>query len=200
VIAGVLLASGASRRFGADKLVAPLGGRPVVRWSAEALLRAVDRCHVVVRPDSGSVREALAGLDVQFVRNSDAASGMASAMRAGIASLADDADAAVIALADQPLVAPSVIEAIIARWRMGDAHAVAPRYADGQGHPVLFGAALFPALLSLEGDRGARSVLQSLGRALAFVDVDDPRPADVDTPEALRVVERELARRARAER
>jgi hypothetical protein len=43
-------------------------------------------------------------------------------------------------------------------------------------------------------------VLQSLGRALAFVDVDDPRPADVDTPEALRVVERELARRARAER
>ncbi|HET9796997.1 MAG TPA: hypothetical protein VFP90_03375, partial [Gemmatimonadaceae bacterium] len=63
-----------------------------------------------------------------------------------------------------------------------------------------FGAALFPALLALEGDRGARSVLDSLGKALAHVDVDDARPADVDTPDALRVVERELARRALGER
>jgi molybdenum cofactor cytidylyltransferase len=199
MIAGVLLASGESRRFGADKLVAPLGGRTVVRWSAEALVRVADVCHVVVRPDSGSVREALAGLDVRFVPNPDAASGMASAIRAGIASLADDAEAAVIALADQPLVAPGVIEAIVARWRAGDVRAVAPRYADGQGHPVLFGAALFPALLALEGDRGARSVLEPLGLSLAYVDVDGARPADVDTPEALREVERELARRARVE-
>jgi CTP:molybdopterin cytidylyltransferase MocA len=71
VIAGVLLASGASRRFGADKLVAPLGGRPVVRWSAEALAHAVDACHVVVRQDAERVREALSGLDVRRPRARD---------------------------------------------------------------------------------------------------------------------------------
>jgi CTP:molybdopterin cytidylyltransferase MocA len=196
VIAGVLLASGASRRFGADKLVAPLGGRPVVRWSAEALAHAVDACHVVVRQDAERVREALSGLDVRFVPNPDAASGMASAIRAGIAAVGEGAEAAVIALADQPFVASNVIEALVARWRTGGVRAVATRYADGQGHPVLFGATLFPSLLALGGDRGARAVLDSLGDDLALVDVAGARPADVDTPEALRALERELERRS----
>jgi CTP:molybdopterin cytidylyltransferase MocA len=196
MIAGVLLASGASRRFGADKLVAPLGGRPVVRWSAEALAVGGDALHVVVRQDTEVVREALAGLDVRFVPNPDAASGMASAIREGIAALDEAVEAAVIALADQPLVRSSVIEALVARWRAGGARAVAPRYTDGQGHPVLFGATLFPALGALEGDRGARAVLGSLGDELAVVDVSGMRPADVDTPEALGALERELARRS----
>jgi CTP:molybdopterin cytidylyltransferase MocA len=198
VIAGELLASGASRRFGADKLVARLGGRPLVRWSAEALAHAVDACHVVVRQDAERVRDALSGLGVRFVPNPDAASGMASAIRAGIAVVGEGAEAAVIALADQPFVASSVIEALIARWRTGGVRAVAPRYADGQGHPVLFGATLFPSLLALGGDRGARTVLESLGDDLALVDVAGARPADVDTPGALRALERELERRGGA--
>jgi molybdenum cofactor cytidylyltransferase len=76
---------------------------------------------------------------------------------------------------------------------------VAPRYADGQGHPVLFGATLFRALGALDGDRGARTVLESLGDDLALVDVVGARPADVDTPEALQALERELARRGSAQ-
>jgi molybdenum cofactor cytidylyltransferase len=121
---------------------------------------------------------------------------MASAIRAGIAAVGEGAEAAVIALADQPFVASNVIEALVARWRTGGVRAVATRYADGQGHPVLFGATLFPSLLALGGDRGARAVLDSLGDDLALVDVAGARPADVDTPEALRALERELERRS----
>jgi molybdenum cofactor cytidylyltransferase len=74
---------------------------------------------------------------------------------------------------------------------------VVPRYDDGRGHPVLFGASLFPALLALEGDRGARAVLESLGDGLAEIAVTGARPVDVDTPRALAELERTLARRAR---
>jgi molybdenum cofactor cytidylyltransferase len=70
---------------------------------------------------------------------------------------------------------------------------VVAEYDDGRGHPALFGATLFPALLALDGDRGARELLASLGASVMVVTVAAARPADVDTPEALSA----LARRDR---
>jgi CTP:molybdopterin cytidylyltransferase MocA len=67
---------------------------------------------------------------------------------------------------------------------------VAAQYEDGRGHPVLFGAALFADLKALEGDRGARELLASLGESLAVVRATGVRPADVDTPDALAALER----------
>jgi molybdenum cofactor cytidylyltransferase len=115
--------------------------------------------------------------------------GMGSSIRAGIAALPADAEAVVIALADQPGIVPSVVRRLRDRWQAGGAAAVAPRYRDGRGHPVLFGRATFPALSNLEGDLGARAVLEALGDELAVVDMDDVQPADVDTPDALRALE-----------
>jgi molybdenum cofactor cytidylyltransferase len=200
VIAGLLLASGASRRFGSNKLIAPLGGRAVIRWSADALVAAVDELLVVVPEDSAPVRDALAGLPVQWVVNREAHTGMSSAIRAGIAALPAHAEAAVVALGDQPMLDADVAARVVARWRDGDANAVAPRYEDGRGHPVLFGAALFPALCALEGDRGARGLLEGLGASLALVDVAGPQPVDVDTRDALGLVSARLARRTADDR
>src|SRR5688500_20234555 len=87
MIAGLLLASGASRRFGSNKLLAHLAGRPVVRWSAEALAGAVDSLLVVVPRDSTELRAALGGLSGRFVENPVAHEGMASAIRVGVAAL-----------------------------------------------------------------------------------------------------------------
>ena len=89
MVAGVLLAGGESRRFGANKLVAPLDGRAVVRWSAEALVGAVDATFVVVPPQSQfeEIRRALHGLPVHWVENAGAPEGMASSIRAGVAAL-----------------------------------------------------------------------------------------------------------------
>ena len=193
MIAGLLLASGASRRFGSDKLLAPLDGRPLIRWSAESLAGVVDTTFVVVREISDALRTALDGTSIEWVVNGEADSGMASSIRAGIAAL-PNAEAAIVALADQPLLDPSVTRLLVERWRRGGAHAVAPLYADGRGHPVLFDASLYSKLLALDGDRGARSVLDELGDALALVPVAGPQPDDVDTPEALRSVAAELTR------
>src|SRR5688500_4509610 len=187
MIAGLLLASGASRRFGSNKLVAPLNGRPVVRWSAEALASAVEETWVVVPARSAEVRAALDGLPVRWVENPVADEGMASSIRAGIAALPAEVEAVVITLGDQPLIDGDVIRRVVATWRGAPAPrgAVVAAYEDGRGHPSLFGAALFPALLALEGDRGARELLASLGAMVVAVGVPRRRPADVDTREAL---------------
>ena len=215
MIAGILLASGASTRFGGDKLLATLEGRPVVRWSAEALAGAVDELVVVVREDphrsalrpkvrsaegrshDGSpIRRALEGIPIRWAINRDADQGMSTTIRAGITALPAHVEAAIIALGDQPLVDRHVVEALAARWREGGALAVQPCYEDGRGHPVLFDASLFPAFHALEGDVGARAVLDSAGDALALLSVAGPRPIDVDTPDALDIVAATLARRA----
>lgn len=188
MIAGLLLAAGRSTRFGGDKLLAPLHGRAVLSWSASALAGVVDALFVVVPPDAPARVAALDGIPSVIVEHAGRDAGMASSIGAGIAALPAGVEAVVIALADQPGVAPDVMRRLCARWREGRDTAVAPRYRDGRGHPVLFGRATFGALATLEGDSGARSVLDALGAELAIVDVDETTPADVDTPDALRAL------------
>jgi molybdenum cofactor cytidylyltransferase len=185
VIAALLLAAGRSERFGGDKLLAPLRGHPVLFWSAAAIATEVDVLHLVVPPDATARVAALEGIPCEVVEHAGRDAGMASSIRAGIEALSPDADAVVIALADQPLVAADVVRRLCARWREGGVQAVVPRYRDGRGHPVLFGRETFAALSTLEGDLGARQVLDSLGEAVAFVPVDGSAPVDVDTPDAL---------------
>jgi molybdenum cofactor cytidylyltransferase len=197
MIAGILLASGASTRFGGDKLLATLDGRAVVRWSADALATAVDDLIVVVRDEESPVQRALDGLSVRWAINREADHGMSTAIRAGIGAVAADVEAVIIALGDQPLVEAHVAEQLVARWRETGARAVQPRYDDGRGHPVLFARSLFPALRALDGDVGARAVLDACGDGLDLIAVEGTRPIDVDTPDALRTVAAALARRGR---
>ena len=187
MIAGLLLASGASRRFGSNKLVASLDGRAVVRWSAEALVGAVDAAYIVVPEQADETRAALRGLPMQWVENPNAVEGMASSIRAGVSALPLEAEAGVITLGDQPLIDGSVIRDVVSAWRTArpGMSAVIAEYADGRGHPALFGATHFAALSVLRGDRGAGELLASLGEAVTVVRANGVRPADVDTPEAL---------------
>ncbi len=203
-VAGLVLAAGRSARFGADKLLAPLAGRPVVTWSIAAIGAATDHVLVVLPPGAAALAGALhqdhgmsAGRSVRIVENPSRDLGMASSIAAGVASLDAGVGAVIIALGDQPLVSPDVVRRLVARWQLGGALAVAPRYRDGQGHPVLFGRACFAALCALEGDRGARSVLTALGDDLAMVEVDEPTPLDVDSPDVLERLERLVERLTR---
>ena len=192
MIAGLLLAAGRSKRFGADKLLAKLRGKAVIRWSAESLAAGVDELYVVLPPAADTMTQALARLDARFVVNLSRDEGMGSSICAGVAAMPAETEAIVIALGDQPLADPTTVDAVIAKWRTDGSRAVTTWYDDGQGHPVLFARDCFALLSALRGDVGARAVLESLGARVSVVRVESPMPVDVDTPDALREVEMSL--------
>ena len=184
LISGLLLAAGLSRRMGQSKLLLPLGGRAVVRHAAERFLASeIADLTVVVGGDVTAVTAALAGLPVRLVVNPRPESGQASSLVAGIAALPDQTDAVVVGLGDQPFVPDHVIPSLIEAARSTDRVIAAPQYREGLGNPVLFKAAVFPELLAVAGDRGARSVVERDGARVAVVPVDAAMPEDVDTPE-----------------
>lgn len=186
MIAAIVLAAGAARRFGSQKLVAPLAGKPLVRWAVEHVLAScVDDVVVVLGHEEEAVRRVLGGLAVRFVVNDRWAQGMSTSLRAGVEALRPGTRAALVVLGDQPSVAPDVPNRLIAAHGAHGRPIVAPRYRGERGHPVLFAAELFAELQALGGDRGARALLERSPERVELVDVDAPLPGDVDTTEEL---------------
>jgi molybdenum cofactor cytidylyltransferase len=185
VIAGIVLAAGSARRFGSQKLVAHVGGVPLVRRSVEALLGAsLDEIVVVLGSDAPAVGAALTGLAVRVVTNPGYAIGMSTSLRAGLDALAPATDAVVVALGDQPGVGAPIVDALVERYREGRAPIVAPLYRGRvRGNPVLFDRSLFAELRGVTGDEGGRAVIAKDPARVALVDVDVEMPRDVDRPE-----------------
>ena len=167
-------------------MLAELSGRPLVRYTAERILESrVEQVIVVVRPDSAAIRDALRGLDVQFVESVDASTGMSASLAAGLAALPGDAEAVLIALGDQPGVSPEVIDRLIATWRAAGQPIVVPVYEGVRGHPVLFSRDVFAELLAVRGDQGGREVIAQDAARVAEVYVEGSVPVDVDVREDL---------------
>ena len=182
--AAIVLAAGLSRRMGRPKLLLDLQGKPVIRHTVERVIAGgCAPVLVVVGPAHEALRRALDGLAVRFVVNPTPEAGQSSSVRAGIEAVPAEATTVLIALGDQPGLLLDVISRLQQAIGAPGKRIAAPRYADGLGNPVLFAAAVFPELLTLSGDRGARSVVEKDPARLAIVDVAAPMPSDLDTPE-----------------
>ncbi len=183
-----MLAAGLSRRMGgANKLLAEIDGEPMVARAVDAVLASAARPVVVVTGhDAPRVRAALAGRDVGFVHNPDYASGLASSLRAGIAALGAGLDGALVCLGDMPWVRREHVDALLAAFA-GDADAICvPVHRGRRGHPVLWPARDFGEIALLQGDAGARALLERHAERVRTVPVADAGVTrDVDTPEAL---------------
>jgi molybdenum cofactor cytidylyltransferase len=181
VIAGVVLAAGEGRRFGATKQLAEIRGRPLVLHAVQALRDAgVDEVVVVTGHDAEAVGRVLPE-GVRAVRNDGYREGQASSLAAAIRALGAEAEAAVILLADQPGVTGSEVAALVDRFRAGRARIVRLRYTDGPG-PSLLSREIFAEAGHLHGDAGARVLIASHPDWVEEVAIDRPTPADVDRP------------------
>ena len=188
-IAGVLLAAGEGSRLGGPKALVEVAGKRLVDRGV-ALLRDGGTAPVVVV--TGAVDVPLLG--VITVHNPDWRSGMGSSLAAGLEALPDTCAAAVVALVDQPLIGPGVVQRLIAAYLDGAGIAVAS-YDGKPRNPVLMARDEWAGVLALAtGDVGARPYLQAHPDRVTAVECGDiGRPDDVDTPEDLARVSRVLA-------
>ena len=202
-VAAVMLAAGGGSRLGGGKLLLPWRGQPLVAH----LLRAVAQTGgllsltVVLGHDAQAVHQAVAdtvpdfAVPVHVTVNRDWREGLSSSLRHGLeyarsAPGGDAAHSVLFLLGDQPLVTPGTLDALIrahaAACAENPAHpATVPLYRGTRGNPVILSHRLFPDIMALRGDTGARHILRELDAEVLRLPVDDPGVLhDVDTPEA----------------
>lgn len=186
----IVLAAGASRRLGRPKQLLPLGGEPLIRHTVRnALASRASEVVVVLGNQADAIEQAIGQLGQRVVFNPDFAEGQSTSMVAGIHAVMPDTDAAMVMLGDQPTVAPELLNALIDQFERSNAAIVQPRYREGSpGNPVLLSARLFPELLQVTGDLGAREVIRAHRTEIDFIAVDAPPPPDVDSEDDYRLL------------
>ncbi|MFC5909779.1 nucleotidyltransferase family protein [Streptacidiphilus monticola] len=177
----LLLAAGGGRRLGnRPKALLPFRGRPLVEH-AVSVLRA-GGCARVLVVLGAAAQEVLARADLtgcEVVLNEDWETGMGSSLRAGLAALPPESDAALVSLVDTPGVTPEAVRRVLAQ----EAELAAAAYAGERGHPVLIARRHWPeAAAGAQGDAGARALLRAHADELRLVEVGDvAENADIDT-------------------
>ncbi len=192
----LVLAAGQGRRFGGNKLLAPLGGRPLVAHAAatvaEAIAAGLLAGGVAVLPvGATALAWPLDTAGLTLVENPDSTEGMSTSLRRGLTALARPGlspapGAALVVLADQPHLRIEIIRALIEDWRR-QRGSVRPRYRDDPdtpGHPVLLDRAVWSLADLFTGDAGLGPLLARRAEPVRLLDLPGGNP-DVDTPDDL---------------
>ncbi len=172
---------------GANKLLLPVGGVPMVRLAAEALLGGGTAPVVCVTGhDSRNVARALAGANVELLQNPDWAAGMSTSLARGLGAL-ERCAAVVVMLGDMPWVTEEEVRALVIAFENRGPDAICvPVHQKRRGNPVLWPARYFPSIQALSGDRGARPLLDQFAAQVVEVPVaTDAIHRDVDEASSL---------------
>ena len=190
-ISAVVLAAGLSSRFGnSNKLLADVGGRPIIAGVLGAVSGSkVQEIVLVTGRDEGRMLAAAGPGRWRHISNPEPGMGMSSSIRVGLSALSDNARGALIVLGDMPSVSSALIDRLIAAFEAKAGEAIVyPVSPEGrQGHPVLWPAALFPELKILTGDSGAKALFSKYASLIMPVPVSGNAAfLDIDTVEDLK--------------
>ena len=181
----LVLAAGSGARFGGGKLMAPWRGGVLLDGALDAAFAAPVRAvHVVVGADPAAAAHAEAR-GAQLVEAKDHALGLSASLKAGVAALPQGAAGVLVLLGDMPRVPHAVLGPLVAAVEAG-ALAAVPEFEGRIGNPAALSAALFAKVMALQGDRGARALIEGLGEAVVRISAPDAGVLyDVDRPEDL---------------
>ena len=194
MISGIILAAGAAQRMGRQKLLLDLKGKPILQWVLEAALSSeLDEVVCVVR-EANDIEKGISLKDdkLRWVTNEKASEGQNTSVIAGLKAINPQSEAALFLVGDQPLVKRYLIDGLIDLFRKTAALIVAPTFQGQTRNPVLFRRKLFPEMLKLTGDRGARGLIQQHKENAVFLEWNEESPfVDLDTREDYEILNRQ---------
>lgn len=177
----VILAAGSSSRLGQPKQLLSYKGTTLLRYVAEtACSAAPTRVAVVLGAHMESLQCELQTCDVTVIENNEWEEGLSSSIRAALHLLGNDLDAILFMTVDQPLVDERLLHSIILTYLQSSSRVVASSYGGTAGIPALFDRTLFPDLLRLKGDQGAKEIIIREGKNARLVPFPNGT-MDIDT-------------------
>lgn len=187
---GIVLAAGAGRRFGSQKLLQELQGHAVIYHALRAALEApLDPVYLVLGADSASVRAALSELraspKLKILLNAQWASGRASSLQTALRELPEEAPGVLVLLGDMPLMTSAFIARVVQGFQTTKKLCF-PLYRGGIGRPVALPRALFAEFFKLQGDESGWAILQAHwdeAAKLPLSAAEEPTQRDLDAPE-----------------
>jgi len=183
MITGIILASGLSRRMGADKLLLQVAGTPLVERVMQAAV-ASRLGDIILAYQNPAVCELAGKYRIRTIHNPDAQQGQSASVKAGLQAAAPDTEAYMFLTGDQPRIDAAAINVLINAWQTHKEHIIIPVYGGRRGNPVIFPAHLRGQLFALEGDTGGRAVIEQAPEMVRCVDMPDADAGiDIDTPE-----------------
>jgi molybdenum cofactor cytidylyltransferase len=189
--AAVILAAGASSRFGSSKALAALTGRPLLQQVRDVAAEVgFGETVVVLGHGADEIERRMVWRKERRVRNPEPDAGLSSSLRVGLSALGSSDEAALIMLGDQPFVRAGVILQLLASLDRAAPPIAVPRYHDGGGsNPVLIRRDAWPLAAEARADRGLGPILRAHPELVVEIDVTGSNP-DVDTPADLAGLER----------
>jgi molybdenum cofactor cytidylyltransferase len=162
-ISGILLAAGESKRMGKPKLLLNLGKSNVINATINNLLKSeIYELIIVLGHEAQKIESSLSIQDkrIKFVTNKNYREGMSTSIKCGVLTTSKESEAFLIALGDQPLISPNVVNRLIEKYQSSKVGIVTVMHQSLRGHPVLISKKYVEEILSLNGDIGARDLLK----------------------------------------
>ncbi|MCS7386672.1 MAG: nucleotidyltransferase family protein [archaeon GB-1867-005] len=189
MISAVILAAGVSKRFGRNKLIEPIGGKPMIRWTVEAAVNSiVDEVIVVLGFEAEIVGKVIKDLPCKIIINENYLGGMSSSVKFGVKHVARNSDAVVIIPGDCPFIGSESINSVVNAFRKTGSPIVIATYKGRRGHPILISRELFHEVLEISEETfGLKQLIKKYEEKIFFVEaptvgvlIDIDYPEDVD--------------------